>query len=672
MNETNNIQERINNLREEIARHNRLYHQEDAPEISDAEFDQLFAELKSLEEAHPELASPDSPTRAVGAEPSAKFAPVRHEPPMLSLDNAFSAEDVYEFDSRVKRFLGTDEPVSYLAEPKIDGVAVEFIYENGALTVASTRGNGEVGEDITANVKTILTVPLTLRERPRAPYPPRLEVRGEVYMPLEDFKRLNMEREEKGEATFANPRNAAAGSLRQLDHRVTARRRMTVFCYSLARPETSGAATQQELLEAFRLWGLRANPNVGLCHSVQEILDFYGDLEQRRHELDYEADGLVIKVNALDLQARLGATMRSPRWAIAYKFAPAQAETVVEAIDVQVGRTGALTPVAIMRPVTVGGVTVRRATLHNEDEVRRKDIRTGDTVVVQRAGDVIPEIVKSIEEKRPPEAAVFQMPSHCPVCNSEVVRLPGEAASRCPNASCPAQIKEHLLHFGSKNALDIDGLGRKLVDLLVERDMVGTPADLYTLTEEQLADLPRMAEKSARNLIEQLERSKDSTLDRFIHALGIRHVGQRLSRVLAENFGDIRTLGRVEASELEAVDEIGPEVAGSIVTFMANPENQAMIDRLLALGVNPRPLERTAAVSPLAGRSVVLTGALESMTREEAKARITALGGRVMSSISRKTDYVVVGDNPGSKAARAAELEVATIDETEFLRLLEG
>jgi len=674
MAEFNDLKKRLGFLRTEIERHNRLYYQEDAPEISDYEYDQLFRELKELEEAHPELITPDSPTRRVGAEPVEKFAPVEHSVPMLSLENGFKPGDLIDFNERIKRFLKTIDQISCLVEPKIDGVAVELVYQAGRLVQASTRGNGYVGEEITANAKTILTVPLALNDRKR-PIPERLEVRGEVYMPLEEFNRLNQERTAKDLPAFANPRNAAAGSLRQLDPRITATRRLNIFCYAVARPETLGAATQLELLQALRDFGLRTNlGEVAVCASVDEVMNYFQEIDRRRHELPYEVDGVVIKVNSLDLQALLGSTTRSPRWALAYKFSPQGAETVVDRIEVQVGRTGALTPVAIMRPVNIGGVTVSRATLHNEDEVRRKDVRAGDTVVVQRAGDVIPEVVRVILDRRPPEAESFAMPKTCPVCGSEVVRLPGEAAHRCPNASCPAQIKETLFHFGSKNALDIDGLGRKLIDLLVDRDLVRSPADLYRLTLDQLAALPRLADKSARNLLNALAGSKETTLERFIYALGIRHVGQHLARVLAEHFGDLEALRRAGVEELEAIHEVGPEVAGSIVSFMSNTRNRELIDDLLGpeIGFSLRTPAGAGGPTPLDGLSFVLTGALETMTRDEARDRITAAGGRVASNVSRNTDFVVVGAEPGSKARRAAELDVKMIGEKEFLKLLGG
>lgn len=665
---------RVEELRQEIERHNRLYFELDAPEISDAEYDRLFQELKALEAAHPELAAPDSPTQRVGGAPVEKFRPVTHAVPMLSLDNGFNEEDVVEFDRRVRRFLNEDGPIVYMAEPKIDGVAVALVYEAGRLVSAATRGNGYVGEEVTANIRTLLHVPLTLTARKGFPFPDRLEVRGEVYLPLDDFAKLNARQEERGLAPFANPRNAAAGSLRQLDPRVTATRPLTMFCYAVARPETLGVATQFDLLARLRLWGLRANPDVAVCPAVDDVLSFYRGLEARRHGLPYEVDGLVIKVNDLILQDRLSATTRSPRWALALKFAPMAAKTKILDIQVQVGRTGVLTPVAVMEPVHLAGVTVSRATLHNQDEVARKDVRVGDTVLVQRAGDVIPEVVSVVQEERPPKAEPFVMPAACPACGSMVVRLPEEVALRCVNASCPAQIKEHLVHFGSKNALDIDGLGPKVVDLLVDQGLVKDPADLYRLSLSDLAELPRLAEKSAGNLLAALENSKKTTLERFIYALGIRHVGGHLARVLADRFGRVEDLMAASAEELTDVYAIGPKVALSVVTFLANERNRALIGRLLGpeVGIAPAPPARPERPGALAGRNLVLTGTLASMTREEATSRIQRAGGRVAGSVSRKTDFVVAGEGPGSKLRQAQALGVTVLSEDEFSRLLEG
>ena len=664
---------RVEELRQEIERHNRLYFELDAPEISDAQYDRLFQALRDLEAAHPELVAPDSPTQRVGGASVEKFQPVTHGVPMLSLENGFSEGDVVDFDRRIRRFLGEDRVIVYLAEPKIDGVAVELIYEAGRLAAAATRGNGYVGEEVTANIRTLLHVPLTLTMRHGVPFPERLEVRGEVYLPLEDFAKLNARQEERGLAPFANPRNAAAGSLRQLDPRVTATRPLTIFCYTVARPETLGVKTQFDLLARLRLWGLRANPDVAVCPTVEDILRFYRDLEARRHGLPYEVDGLVVKVNDLGLQERLGATTRSPRWALALKFAPMTAKTKILDIQVQVGRTGVLTPVAIMEPVRLAGVTVSRATLHNQDMVTLKDVQVGDMVLVQRAGDVIPEVVSVVKEERPAGARPFVMPSACPACGSTVVRLPEEVALRCVNASCPAQIKEHLVHFGSKNALDIDGLGPKLIDLLVDRGLVRDPADLYKLGLSDLAELPRLAEKSAGNLLGALENSKKTTVERFIYALGIRHVGGHLARVLADRFGRIDDLMAASAEELTDVHEVGPKVAQSVVTFLANERNRDLIHRLLGpeVGIVPAPPVRPERAGALAGRTLVLTGSLASMTREEATSRIQRAGGRVAGSVSRKTDFVVAGEDPGSKLRQAQALGVTVLSEDEFLKLLE-
>lgn len=672
--ELDSVKARLAELRAEVARHNRLYYQLDSPEISDTEFDLLFNELKELEKAHPDLVTPDSPTQKVGAEPVMTFDPVTHTVPMLSLDNGFSPEDVREFDGRVRRLLGPDTRITYLVEPKIDGLAVELVYVHGRLLQASTRGNGYVGEDVTANIKTILTVPLGLERRRGAPiWPDRLEVRGEVYMPRDDFQTCNQARLSQDLAPFANPRNAAAGSLRQLNARITATRPLTIFCYSVSQPETLPVATQYDLLHLLRSWGLRVNPQVTVCSHVEEILTFHRELDQRRYELPFEVDGLVIKVNQLDHQTLLGATTRNPRWALAFKFTPPQAETVLEAIEVQVGRTGALTPVAIMRPVALAGVTISRATLHNEDEISRKDVRPGDTVLIQRAGDVIPEIVQVVLEKRPSTAQPFTMPGTCPACGSIVVRPTDEVATRCLNASCPAQLKEHLRHFGSKNALDIDGLGEKIIDLLVDRGLVKTPADLYTLTLKQLVTLPRLADKSAGNLLAAIARSKSTTLDRFLLALGIRHIGRHLAQVLAQHFGHLASLRQATIEELEAVHEVGPEVARSLVAWMSIRHNQELLDCLMSPEIGFSFTESgQSARKPLTGLTFVLTGTLPNLSRSMATARIVAAGGRVSSSVSRKTSFVVFGTDPGSKAEQAAKLGIPTLDEAGLLSMLEG
>jgi DNA ligase (NAD+) len=651
---------RAQNLREQIRYHNYQYYVLDDPVISDAKYDALMNELLELEKRYPELATPDSPTQRVGAEPLEAFGTVRHSVPMLSLDNAFTSDGITAFDERVRRFLGRNADFEYVVEPKLDGVAVELVYEAGMLTVGSTRGDGYIGEDVTQNLRTVKSVPLRLFSGSLS-VPSLLEVRGEVYMEVVRFNELNQQRLEAGESLFANPRNAAAGSLRQLDPRVTASRPLTIFYYGIGRTEGIEFGSHWETIKALHSWRLRTNPENRLCHGVQEALGAAEDLEARQTLLPYQADGAVLKVNRLDLQRALGERTRSPRWAVAYKFPAEQGTTVVKDIRVQVGRTGALTPVALMEPVRIGGVTVSRATLHNEDEVRKKDVRIGDQVVVQRAGKVIPEVVKVVKEKRTGEERQFEMPDCCPVCGSPVVRLPDEAAHRCQNVSCPAQFKENLRHFGSKYAMDVDGLGPKLIDQLVETGLVKDLADLYHLTKEDLAGLERMAEKSADNLLQALERSKGTTLARFLLALGVRYVGEHLASV--------EVIMQASTEELEAVPEVGPQVAQSIVSFFGNARNRALVQRLLDAGVKPAG-KRAPIRQRLAGKSFVLTGALPSLTRDEAKRMIEEAAGKVSSAVGRNTSYVVVGENPGSKYQRAQQLGIPILREDEFLELL--
>ncbi len=663
-------------LRGDIERHNRLYYVLDAPEISDAEYDALFRRLQELEAAHPALCTDDSPTRRVGAPPAERFAKVRHSEPMLSLQNAMSEEEVLEFDQRVKRALRTEAPITYVAEPKLDGVAIELVYEHGRLTVGSTRGDGSTGEDVTANLKTIKSIPLTLVADPAAPpIPERLEVRGEVIYSKAGFQRLNAERAEAGEPLFANPRNAAAGSLRQLDSRVTARRPLSVFCHGvgvIVPAETGGPAfpsTHVEFLRTLARWGLKVNPLNRLCAGVDEALAHYRKLAETRDQLAYEIDGVVLKVDDWALQERLGQVSRSPRWAVAYKFKAQQATTVVEDIVPSVGRLGTVTPIAVLRPVAVGGVTVRNASLHNMDEIERKDIRVGDTILLERAGDVIPYVVRVLE-RRAGRRPKFHMPTTCPVpgCGGHVVREEGEVAYRCINAACPAQLKSRIRHFASRNALDIDGLGEKLVDQLVATELVRDFADLYRVDAAQLAALERMAEKSAANIVGQIEGSKRPPLERFLYALGIRHVGDHLARVLAEEFRDVGRLMDVTEEELLAVHGIGPEVAAAVHSFFAEPANRRVVQHLLDAGVEPQA--PAIATGPLAGRSFVLTGSLESLTRGEAERRIVAAGGKIASSVSKQTGYIVVGADPGSKLAKARKLGTPILDEAALLRFL--
>jgi len=663
------VKKRAAELREALNRHNYLYYVLDEPEVSDAEYDRLMDELLSLEKAHPELVEPDSPTQRVGAAPLEKFETVAHTIPMLSLENAFGEEQALAFDKRVRRFLNTDSPLLYTAEPKLDGVAVELIYENGLLTEAATRGDGYTGELITPNVRTINTVPLTLLNTASAATPSRLEVRGEVFIPVEAFKELNKERLQNGETPFANPRNAAAGSLRQLDSKITAKRPLDMFCYGIGTVSDLELTSHWNILQTLKAFGFRVNPDVEPRLRIEKILAYYEDLLNRRHQFAYEMDGIVLKVDDLSLQRRLGEKSRSPRWALAYKFPPTQETTRVLKIDVQVGRTGALTPVAHLKPISVGGVTVSRATLHNEDEIKKKDIRVGDTVLVQRAGDVIPEVVKAITVKRTGAEERFQMPHLCPVCRSAVLRLEGEAVWRCVNANCPAQVKERIKHFASKGAFDVDGLGDKLVGQLVDKGLLGSYGDLFSLERQTLAGLERMAEKSAQNLMDAIEKSKRSTLARFIYALGIRHVGEHIAHLLARRFKTLGPLLSATADELVAVGGIGPQVSHSVRAFLENPENRRNIERMLHAGVTVETPEG-AIYQSLAGKTFVLTGALASMARSEAKARIEVLGGNVASSVSRKATYVVSGKDPGSKLDKAKELGVSILNEEEFIELL--
>ena len=660
--------ERAAELRREIEYHNYRYYVLDDPEISDAEYDALMKELEGLEEEYPELRSPNSPTQRVGAPPLEEFGTVAHTIPMLSLANAMEPEAVIEFDQRIKRFLKTDEEIAYVAEPKLDGVAVELIYEGGEFTVGSTRGDGFIGEAITQNLRTIKTIPLHLIEREHNP-PVRLEVRGEVFMEVRDFQDLNKERGESEEPLFANPRNAAAGSLRQLDSSITAQRPLKIFCYGIGEVLGWEFEGQWEVLQTLPQWGLRTNPLARRCAHIQEAVTYYDEINVLREAQPYEMDGVVIKVDNFELQRRLGEVSRSPRWAVAYKFPAQEATTRIISIRAQVGRTGALTPVAKMEPVRIGGVEVKRASLHNQDEIDKKDVRIGDTVVVRRAGDVIPEVVKVITSKRTGTEQRFVMPATCPVCESDVIRLPGEAAHRCIGISCPAQVKGRIKHFASKRAMDIDGLGTKLIEQLFDEGMIKDIADLYDLTQDDLAALERMAEKSAANLIEALGHSKHPPLGRFIYALGIRHVGEHIAQVLARNLMSLDAIVHATEEDLVAIPEIGPEVAQSIVRFFKDKGNRKEIERLHKAGVRIAE-PKVQKEEPLKGKTFLFTGALEGMSRNEAKDLVEARGGEVASSAGKGVDYVVAGKDPGSKYAKARELGLTIIDEEEFKRLM--
>ncbi|MBN1351005.1 NAD-dependent DNA ligase LigA [candidate division KSB1 bacterium] len=660
--------QRCEQLRAEIEHHNYRYYTLDDPEISDAQYDRLLRELIELEQTHPDLITPESPTQRVGAAPLTEFETITHTIPMLSLDNAFSEGELRDFDGRVRRLLETSGRIEYVAEPKLDGLAVELVYENGIFSSGSTRGDGIAGENITQNLKTIKTIPLKLRKDVQG-FPSRLEVRGEVIIKLNAFRQLNATREAKGEPLFANPRNAAAGSLRQLDSKITASRPLDFFCYGIGQFIGIAFDSQWHILEIYRKWGLMVNLHIRKCDGINEVIEYYAYMNELREQLPYEIDGIVVKVNQLDLQRKAGEKSRSPRWAIAYKFKARQETTKILDIIVQVGRTGTLTPVALMEPVKIGGVEVSRATLHNQDEIDRKDIRVGDWVVVQRAGDVIPEVVKVIASRRTKGEKPFKMPETCPVCGSAVVRVEGEASHRCQNLSCPAQLKEGIKHFAAKRAMDIEGMGDKIVAQLVDSGLVKNVADLYGLILDQLANLERVAEKSAQNLLDAIEGSKKRPLARLIFALGIRFVGEHVAHLLSDHFKNFDKMRHATQEELEAIDGIGPQSAQSIVQFFESPENIKIIERLIESGVELGAPAKSSS-GRLAGKSFVFTGTLKSLSRGKAQERVESMGGVVSSSVSKKVDYVVVGDDPGSKADKARQSGLTILTEDEFLELV--
>lgn len=659
-------------LKSELERHNHAYYVLDNPSIPDAEYDKLFVELQALEQAHPELITSDSPTQRVGGAPLPQFAQVTHSVPMLSLGNGFDDDDIVAFDRRVADGLETEASVEYATELKFDGLAINLRYEDGLLVAAATRGDGATGENVTANIRTIRAIPLRLK----ADHPPKvLDVRGEVLMFKSDFAKLNARQREAEQKEFANPRNAAAGSLRQLDSRITAQRTLRFFAYGIGALEGADMpASHSSLLDWYAQLGLPICTERAVVRGAQGLLEFFRGIGQKRASLPYDIDGVVYKVNRLQQQQQLGFVSRAPRFAIAHKFPAEEATTVVQDIDVQVGRTGAITPVARLAPVFVGGVTVTNATLHNEDEVKRKDIRIGDTVIVRRAGDVIPEVVSFVPEMRPADARKFVMPTSCPVCGSAIVKLEDEAIARCSGGwiKCPAQRKGGLQHFVSRRAMDIEGLGEQLIEQLVDKNVITTAADLYKLGFIALAELDRMAEKSAQNILHALEKSKHTSLARFIYALGIRHVGEATAKELAKHFGKLDALLEATEEQLLEVADIGPVVAQSIIAFLADPLNRELIEQLRAAGLHwaeGEPAEKKAQT--LLGKTFVLTGTLPTLSRDEAKEMIEAAGGKVAGSVSKKTSYVVAGAEAGSKLAKAEELGVTILDETALLLLLE-
>ncbi len=672
---------RLEQLRAEIKRHNILYYDQDAPEISDDRWDELFRELQLLEARWPQLLKADSPTQTVGAAASSNLAKVRRQIPMMSLDKALEPQEVLDFVQRAERFLGGGEKLSFHTMPKFDGLAIELTYEGGALSLAATRGDGLTGENVTANALTIADIPQRLPEPGEGllalpQWPERLTVRGEVYLEKKELERLNLQRQKEGLPLLANPRNAAAGALRQLDASVTRSRKLKFFAYGVEKPAELHLSRYGQVMAALKAWGFKVESSPYTCSqlSIQQALDIFKRLQEARDGLAYEIDGLVITIEELELWRRLGSTARAPRYAVAAKFPPRLARTLVRDIIIQVGRTGTLTPVAVLEPVNLGGAMVSKATLHNEDELARKDVRPGDTVLVRRAGDVIPELVEVVTELRPPNLPAFNFPLLCPVCGTVSERRDGQAARRCPNPWCPAQVQERFCHFAGKSALDIAGLGDKMTEALLEARLVAIPTDIYRLNLEQLLSLPRMGKKSAQKLLEAIDKSRSAPLWRFIHALGIRHVGERGSQALAERFESLEALSQATEEQLTAINDLGPEMAASIRDFFRDPRNKKFLDDLLSpqLALAPSRSERAAEGAALAGLKFALTGSLELFTRAEAKARLSALGAQVMSDVSRQTDYVVAGEAAGSKLSKARSLGVEILTEQDLSAILEG
>jgi DNA ligase (NAD+) len=662
-------QSRVVALRDEIRRHDHLYYVRNAPEIGDEEYDRLLAELKRIETDHPDLVTPDSPTQRVGERPSTDFATFTHQVPMLSLDNTYSEEELREFEGRIHRVIG-ERPLVYTAELKIDGLSMALHYENGLLVRAVTRGDGVRGDDVTPNARAIRAIPLRLTG---TDVPAYLEVRGEVYLPRRRFDAINVEREERDEEPFANPRNAAAGTMKTLDARVVAARGLDMYSYALAQGRPAAVRGQWDMLAALGQWGIRTNPTSRRCNGLGEVLAFCDEWRERRDTLEYDIDGVVVKVDAFALQEELGFTSRFPRWAIAYKYPARQASTVVRGIAVQVGRTGKLTPVADLEPVLLAGSTVARATLHNEEEIARKDVRVGDTVLIEKGGDVIPKVVMVVAARRPEVTQSWVPPSTCPVCGTEAVKPEGEVDRRCPNPSCPAQVEEALKHYARREAMDVEGLGDVLVHQLVERGLVRDFADLYRLTLEPLLELERMGEKSVQNLLAGIEASRSRGLRRLLFGLGIRHVGERAAQLLARRFRTMEALAAARAEEIEAIHDIGPTVAASLRTWLDRPVNGQLVKRLREAGILMEETDSPASAQDerFSGKQFVVTGTLASMTRDGAKAAIESRGGRVTSSVSKKTSYVVFGTDPGSKLDKAKELGVPCLDEDAFKALLQ-
>ncbi|MDD3631285.1 MAG: NAD-dependent DNA ligase LigA [Atribacterota bacterium] len=662
------IKKEIEELREEIRKHNYQYYVLDQPLVSDYEYDQLMRQLIKFEQDYPRFVTPDSPTQRVGAKPLEQFMTAQHLSPMLSLSNAFSEQELLDFDQRIKKNI-SEQIYDYAVELKIDGLAIALLYENGILTRGATRGDGITGEDITQNLRTIGSIPLKLREFKGMDV---IEVYGEVYMNRENFKKLNEERLKKSENLFANPRNAAAGSVRQLDPSITAGRQLETFIYQATFSRNDYFSTHMELLDFLKKAGLRVNSNIKLCATIEEAIEYCNSWQKRKNELNYDIDGMVLKVNQLSLRERLGSTSKSPRWAIAFKFPAEQMTTIIKDIIVGIGRTGALTPVAILEPIFISGSRVQRATLHNEDEIKRKDIRIGDTVLVQKAGEVIPEIVQVIKEKRSGKEKVFQMPDRCPICGSQAVKLDEEVASRCNNISCPAQVKEKIRHFVSRGAMDIEGLGPALINQLVNNNVIKDFADLYFIKREELLALERMADKSSDNIIEAIENSKNRPLSSLIYALGIRHVGIYASRLLAEKLDNLLDLEKFSIEELVKIEGIGPIMAESILLFFQQKENREIIKKLQQAGVNFQSEKKTAEKGILEGLQFVLTGTLKHFSREEAKDLIEKSGGRVTNNVTKKTDFLLLGRDPGSKYQKAIDLKIKVITEEDFQKMLKS